>query len=95
MAVEPKDFVDFETALEHFDPVFGVEIHIELSTKTKLFCPAPNAFGEVPNSLISPVSLGLPGALPVLNEQAVQYAIRLGLALNCEVAEHSLSARKN
>ncbi|MDR1034261.1 MAG: Asp-tRNA(Asn)/Glu-tRNA(Gln) amidotransferase subunit GatB [Bifidobacteriaceae bacterium] len=95
MATEPKNYVDYETALKHFDVVFGIEVHIELSTKTKLFCSAPNAFGAEPNTLISPVSLGLPGALPVLNEKAVEYAIKLGLALNAKINKKSYFARKN
>jgi aspartyl-tRNA(Asn)/glutamyl-tRNA(Gln) amidotransferase subunit B len=74
--------------------VIGLEVHAELATATKLFCDAPNQFGGEPNTNIDPVSLGLPGSLPVLNEQAVELAIRVGLALHCRV-QRSVFARKN
>ena len=77
-----------------WETVVGLEVHAELATKTKLFSGAPNQFGDEPNTNIDPVSLGLPGSLPVLNEQAVELAIRLGLALNCEIRP-SVFARKN
>lgn len=64
-------------------PVIGLETHVELSTTTKLFCPAEVSFGGDPNSQLTPVSLGLPGSLPVVNKTAVDYAIKLGLALHC------------
>ncbi len=70
---------------EGFDLVVGLEVHCELSTATKLFCACPNAFGSEPNTNVCPVCLGLPGSLPVLNERAVEFAIRIGRALNCEV----------
>jgi len=85
----------FEAALEQFEPVIGLEVHVELSTETKMFSSAPNVFGSEPNTNLTPVCLGLPGALPVVNEQAVRYSIRLGLALGCEIAEVSGFARKN
>ncbi len=87
--------MDFERALELFEPVIGLEVHVELSTTTKMFSAAPNFFGGDPNTNVTPVCLGLPGTLPVVNEQAVKSAIRLGLALGCEIAEHSGFARKN
>ena len=74
--------------------VVGLEVHVELATKTKLFSASPNRFGDEPNTNIDPVTLGLPGALPVLNRQAVELAMRLGLALNCTV-QKSTFARKN
>lgn len=74
--------------------VCGLEVHAELATATKMFSAAPNAFGDDPNTNIDPVTLGLPGSLPVLNERAVELAIRLGLALHCSV-EPSVFARKN
>jgi aspartyl-tRNA(Asn)/glutamyl-tRNA(Gln) amidotransferase subunit B len=95
MATEPDRYVDYDEAVEKFDPVFGVEVHVELSTKTKLFDAAPNAFGAEPNTLVTPVSLGLPGALPVLNKKAVEYAVKIGLALNCKIAKKATFARKN
>ncbi|MDI2097745.1 Asp-tRNA(Asn)/Glu-tRNA(Gln) amidotransferase subunit GatB [Ruicaihuangia caeni] len=89
------DLMDFDKALELFEPVLGFEVHVELSTKTKMFSDAPNIFGAEPNTAITPVCLGLPGSLPVVNEQAVRYSISLGLALGCEIAESSRFARKN
>lgn len=79
---------------EGWETVIGLEVHTELMTKTKLFCGALNEFGGEPNTNIDPVSLGLPGSLPVLNRQAVELAIRVGLALECTI-ERSVFARKN
>jgi len=92
--------MDFDEALERFDPVIGLEVHVELNTTTKMFSSAPNpansAFhGAEPNTLITPVCLGLPGSLPVVNGTAVRYSISLGLALGCEIAPSSRFARKN
>lgn len=87
--------MDFDKALELFEPVLGFEVHVELSTKTKMFSAAPNNFGSEPNTNITPTCLGLPGALPVVNEQAVRYSISLGLALGCDIAHSSSFARKN
>jgi len=87
--------LSFEEALELFEPVLGFEVHVELSTETKMFSAAPNAFGGAPNTFVTPVDLGLPGALPVVNQQAVRYSISLGLALGCSIAESSRFARKN
>jgi len=77
-----------------YEMVVGLEVHVELATRTKLFSASPNRFGDEPNTNIDPVTLGLPGALPVLNRQAVELAMRLGLALDCRV-QRSTFARKN
>jgi aspartyl-tRNA(Asn)/glutamyl-tRNA(Gln) amidotransferase subunit B len=94
------ELLDFDVALEKYEPVLGFEVHVELGTATKMFSPAPNpaAPGAVvtgPNTMVAPVDLGLPGALPVVNEQAVRYSISLGLALGCTIAPSSRFARKN
>ena len=81
-------------AFHGYEMVVGLEVHVELATRTKLFSASPNRFGDEPNTNIDPVTLGLPGALPVLNRQAVELAMRLGLALNCRV-QRSTFARKN
>ncbi len=89
------ELMDFDKALELYEPVLGFEVHVELNTATKMFSDAPNFFGGEPNTNITPVDLGLPGSLPVVNEQAVRYSISLGLALGCSIAESSRFARKN
>lgn len=89
------ELMDFDRALELFEPVLGFEVHVELNTATKMFSDAPNFFGGEPNTNVTPVDLGLPGSLPVVNEQAVRYSISLGLALGCSIAESSRFARKN
>ncbi len=78
-----------------FDVVIGVEVHAQLQTKTKLFCGCQTSFGLPPNSQVCPICLGLPGSLPVLNQQAVEMAVRTGLALNCELASTNQFSRKN
>ncbi|MDO5720634.1 MAG: Asp-tRNA(Asn)/Glu-tRNA(Gln) amidotransferase subunit GatB [Actinomycetaceae bacterium] len=85
----------YSEAVKNFDPVLGLEVHVELGTKTKMFDAAPNEFGGEPNTFVTPVSLGLPGSLPVVNKKAVEYAIKIGLALNCSIAEYCRFARKN
>ncbi|MFL4478526.1 Asp-tRNA(Asn)/Glu-tRNA(Gln) amidotransferase subunit GatB [Paeniglutamicibacter sp. ORCA_105] len=95
MASYTDELVDFDVALEKYDPVLGFEVHVELNTKTKMFSSAPNVFGDTPNTNVTPVCLGLPGVLPVVNKTAVEYAIMIGLALNCKIAETCGFARKN
>ncbi|QFU87129.1 Asp-tRNA(Asn)/Glu-tRNA(Gln) amidotransferase subunit GatB [Amycolatopsis sp. YIM 10] len=87
--------MDYAEVIERFDPVLGLEVHVELSTKTKMFCGCENRFGGEPNTHVCPTCLGLPGALPVVNGLAVEGAIRIGLALNCEIAQWCRFARKN
>ncbi|HIY65087.1 MAG TPA: Asp-tRNA(Asn)/Glu-tRNA(Gln) amidotransferase subunit GatB [Candidatus Agrococcus pullicola] len=92
--------MDFEAALEQFDPVLGFEVHVELNTRTKMFSSSPNPANEEfadapPNTLISPLDLGLPGSMPVPNSAAVKSAISLGLALGCEIGTSCRFARKN
>ena len=90
-----EKLMKYADATKKYDVVLGLETHVELSTRTKLFCPAEVHFGGEPNTQLTPVSLGLPGSLPVINKTAVDYAIKLGLALHCEIAEWSQFARKN
>ncbi len=93
--VEPVENWSFEDALASYDPAMGLEVHVELNTATKMFCGCPATFGGEPNTHTCPTCLGLPGSLPVVNRTAVESAIRIGLALNCEIAEWCRFARKN
>ena len=87
--------MDYDEAVRRYDPVLGLEVHVELGTATKMFDAAPNVFGARPNTMVTPTSVGLPGALPVVNGKGVEYAIRIGLALGCQIAETCRFARKN
>src|SRR5690349_16989809 len=87
--------MSFDEALEKFDPAMGLEVHVELNTNTKMFCGCPTEFGAEPNTQVCPTCLGLPGAMPVVNKVAVESAMRIGLALNCQIAEWCRFARKN
>ncbi|MEZ5093859.1 Asp-tRNA(Asn)/Glu-tRNA(Gln) amidotransferase subunit GatB [Nocardioides sp.] len=90
-----ETLLTFEDALAGFDPALGLEVHVELNTASKMFCGCATEFGAEPNTQTCPTCLGLPGAMPVVNATAVESAIRIGLALNCEIAEWCRFARKN
>jgi aspartyl-tRNA(Asn)/glutamyl-tRNA(Gln) amidotransferase subunit B len=94
-AATTEPVLSYEEALERFDPVMGLEVHVELNTASKMFCGCSTVFGAPPNTQVCPVCLGLPGAMPVVNAKAVESAIRIGLALNCSIAEWCRFARKN
>lgn len=85
----------FDQALERFEPVLGLETHVELGTASKMFCSCATVFGGEPNTQVCPVCLGLPGSLPVVNAAAVESTIRMGLALHCDIASWCRFARKN
>ncbi|MBF4160351.1 Asp-tRNA(Asn)/Glu-tRNA(Gln) amidotransferase subunit GatB [Nocardioides acrostichi] len=87
--------VAFDEVLTRYEPALGLEVHVELNTNTKMFCGCPTAFGAEPNTQVCPTCLGLPGAMPVVNQVGVESAIRIGLALNCSIAEWCRFARKN
>lgn len=89
------NLVSYDDALASYDPVMGLEVHVELGTKTKMFCGCSTELGAEPNSQTCPTCLGLPGSLPVVNAIGVESAVRIGLALNCEIAEWCRFARKN
>ena len=81
--------------LERWEPVIGLEVHCQLLTRSKIFCGCPTSFGAPPNTQVCPVCLGMPGVLPVLNRTSVEYAVRAGLALHCDIQPTSIFARKN
>jgi aspartyl-tRNA(Asn)/glutamyl-tRNA(Gln) amidotransferase subunit B len=87
--------MSYDDALAQFDPALGLEVHVELNTATKMFCGCPTEFGAEPNTQTCPTCLGLPGSMPVVNARAVESAIRIGLALNCQIAQWCRFARKN
>lgn len=78
-----------------YEPVIGLEVHVQMDTQSKIFCGCSNKFGSEPNTNVCPVCLGMPGVLPVLNEKVVEFTVKAGLALNCEIREKSVFARKN
>src|ERR1043165_3715770 len=85
----------YDDAIATYEPVIGLETHVELGTRTKMFCGCPTEFGAEPNTQVCPVCLGLPGSLPVANKAAIEATIRIGLALNCTIASWCRFARKN
>ncbi|HZD74421.1 MAG TPA: Asp-tRNA(Asn)/Glu-tRNA(Gln) amidotransferase GatCAB subunit B, partial [Actinomycetota bacterium] len=84
-----------ERESRHYETIIGIETHVELGTRTKMFCACRTTFGAEPNTQVCPVCLGEPGSLPVVNGTAIEYAARIGLALNCRIAERSQFHRKN
>jgi aspartyl-tRNA(Asn)/glutamyl-tRNA(Gln) amidotransferase subunit B len=92
---DPGVLVPYDEAISRYEPVIGLEVHVELGTVTKMFCGSPAGFGADPNEAVCPVCLGLPGSLPVVNRAAIEYTIRIGLALNCSIASWCRFARKN
>ena len=82
-------------SIEDYEVVIGLEVHCELSTKTKIFCSCPTEFGGEPNTHCCPICMAMPGTLPVLNEKVVEYAVKAGLATNCKISQNSKNDRKN
>ena len=80
---------------EAYEPVIGIEVHVQLSTKSKAYCGDATTYGASPNSQVSPISLGHPGTLPVFNKAVMNYAVKLGIALDCTIRERNEFARKN
>src|SRR6266566_3150133 len=95
MTINTATLVPFAEAIERYEPLIGLETHVELGTRTKMFCGCTTTFGAEPNSQVCPVCLGLPGSLPVVNRMAIEHTIRIGLALNCQIASWCRFARKN
>ncbi|WP_280456647.1 Asp-tRNA(Asn)/Glu-tRNA(Gln) amidotransferase subunit GatB [Nocardia carnea] len=95
MSAPTVELMDYADVVSRYEPVLGMEVHVELSTATKMFCGCPTTFGAEPNTQVCPVCLGLPGSLPVVNQQAVESAVRIGLALNCSITAWGRFARKN
>jgi aspartyl-tRNA(Asn)/glutamyl-tRNA(Gln) amidotransferase subunit B len=87
--------MNYEQALEQFEVVIGLEVHVELNTNTKMFCGCKNEFGNEPNTNVCPICIALPGALPAVNKTAVESSIKIGLSLGCEIAPTGRFARKN
>jgi aspartyl-tRNA(Asn)/glutamyl-tRNA(Gln) amidotransferase subunit B len=89
------ELMNYEQALEQFEVVIGLEVHVELNTNTKMFCGCKNEFGNEPNTNVCPICIALPGALPAVNKTAVESSIKIGLSLGCEIAPTGRFARKN
>ncbi len=89
------ELMNYEKALEQFEVVIGLEVHVELNTNTKMFCGCRNEFGDEPNTNVCPICIGLPGSLPAVNKRAIESSISIGLALGCEIAPTGRFARKN
>ncbi len=87
--------IPYDDVVAKYDPVLGLEVHVELNTDSKMFCSCSTTFGAQPNTQTCPVCLALPGALPVVNATAIESTIKIGLALNCSIAPYSRFARKN
>ena len=95
MSAVTDELMDYDDVIAAFDPVMGMEVHVELGTETKMFCGCPTTFGGDPNAQVCPACLALPGALPVANAKAIESAVKIGLALNCSIRQSSVFARKN